>query len=175
MKGDPNYGGTPMQKSKLDWRREKLLDVFQRYHSAIRARSNEGRQYAMRCFYSVLTHEGLRVEKLGPAYEKPFDSATGAGYLLVEKAIVLDVVCTPHITTYTLLKTYPQIPWADLDVLYKRYVFNFGSATPEWYPRPMTAAELKVFLRRRWTGCMPNPKVSLAQPPALEWEAPYVQ
>ncbi len=167
-----------MQKSKPDWRREKMVGIFCRYHSAIRARSGEGRQYAMRCFYAVMVYEGLRVEKLGPREGQPFEPATGAGYLLVENTFVLDVVCTAHITLYTILRTFPQMPTANRDINpYRRVVFNFGSATPDWYPRPMDDDEWEEFLSRCWLSPVPTPRVSLAltQPVPLKWEAPHVR
>jgi hypothetical protein len=172
-----NHRGVQMQKSKPDWRSEKMVGIFRRYHSAIRARSGEGRQYAMRCFYAVLVYEGLLVEKLGPRAGQPFEPASGAGYLLVENAFVADVACAPHITPYTVLRTFPHMPAADLDIVYRRMLFNFGSMVPEWYPCPMDASELKAFLNRRWLFPLCNRRVSLAlvQSASLKWEAPYVQ
>ncbi len=166
-----------MQKSKPDWRNDKLVGVFRRYHSAIRARSGEGRPYAMRSFYAALVHEGMRVEKLGPGDGRPFDPVTGAGYLLVENAFVLDVVCTPHITPYTVLLAFPQMPIGHWGILYRRFVFNFGSAAPDWYPRPMDAAGWKAFFDLRWQMLLSTPKVfsMQTQPISLKWEAPYVR
>ncbi len=166
-----------MQNPKPDWRKNKLLDIFQNYHSAIRARSREGRQHAMRCFYAVLVYEGLNVEKMGPTPGQPFDPRTGAGYLLVEQAYIADVVCAAHISPFTVLRTFPRMPWPKLNGHTKRFVFNFGSATPEWYPCPMTADEFKAFLSRRWEVALParRPSLVLSQPSALQWEAPNVQ
>jgi hypothetical protein len=173
-----NHRGVQMQRPKTEWQKDKLVHIFQRYHSAIRARSREGRQYAMRCFYAVLVYEGMSVEKLGPYEGQPFDPATGAGYLLVENAFALDVVCMPHITLYTILRTFPQIPTANRGMNpYKRFVFNFGSAIPDWYPRPMDEDEWEEFFNRCWFSPMPTSRVSLAlsQPVPLKWEAPHVR
>jgi len=169
--------GEKMQRSKSDWREEKLAKIFCRYHSAIRARSGEGRQYAMRCFYAALVHEGMGVKKLGPGDGRPFDPVTGAGYLLVENAFVLDVVYTQHITPYNVLLAFSQMPVGHFGIFYRRFVFNFGSAAPEWYPRPMDAAEWKTFLDLRWEMFLSTPTVfsTQTQPTSLKWEAPYVR
>jgi hypothetical protein len=66
-----------MLGNQPDWRRNKLVSVFQNYHSAIRARSKEGRHYTMRALYGVLTFEGMRVDKLGPEKGIPFCDDTG--------------------------------------------------------------------------------------------------
>jgi hypothetical protein len=69
-----------MLGNQPNWRRNKLVRVFQNYHSAIRARSKEGRHYTMRALYGVLTFEGMRVDKLGPAKGIPFCNDTGEGW-----------------------------------------------------------------------------------------------
>ena len=125
-----------MHAPQKDWRRNKLAHIYLSYHSAIRARSKEGQPYIMRAFYAVLVHEGLKVKQLGPDMETTFDPKTGAGYLLVEQTLVVDLVCVPRITPEMVLRRFSDIPYA-LRGKYEPFLFNFGGADPQGYPGPM--------------------------------------
>ena len=60
-----------MQTKNDDWQVRKLKEVYKGYFSAIRARAKEGRPYMLRSFLSVLQHEGLGIERLDAALDKP--------------------------------------------------------------------------------------------------------
>ena len=81
-----------MQTKNDDWQVRKLKEVYKGYFSAIRARAKEGRPYMLRSFLSVLQHEGLGIERLDAALDKPFNLARGDGYLVLDHKWVLDVV-----------------------------------------------------------------------------------
>jgi hypothetical protein len=134
-----------MPEIQPDWRRNKLVKIYQTYHAAIRARSKEGRQYTMRAFSSVLAFEGMRVDKLGPNKEIPFCDDTGEGYLLVENALLVDVIYTPQLTPQLVAEAFGNMP----DELLKnreRFLFNFGSPKPQGYPGPIDLAMSRTFL-----------------------------
>lgn len=76
------------------------------------------------------------MEQHGLEMETPFDPRTGAGYLLVEQAIVVDLVCVPHITPELILRRFSDIPH-ELRGKYEPFLLNFGSAGPQGYPGPM--------------------------------------
>jgi hypothetical protein len=139
-----NPKGEPMHALQPDWRRNKLAHIYLRYHSAIHARSREGQPYIMRAFYAVLVHEGLKVKQHGPDMETPFDPQTGAGYLLVEQAFVVDLVCVPRITPEIVLRHFSDIPYA-LHGKYEPFLLNFGSAGTQGYPGPMDEALWNTF------------------------------
>lgn len=134
-----------MSEIKPDWRRNKLVNIYQTYHSAIHARSKEGRHYTMRAFASVLAFEGMRVDKLGPDKGTPFCEDTGEGYLLVENALLVDVIYTPQLTPQLVTEAFSEMP----DELVKnreRFLFNFGSPKPQGYPGPINLAMSRTFL-----------------------------
>jgi hypothetical protein len=81
------------------WRRNKLVNIFQIYDSAIEALSKERRHYTTHALYGMLTFERMRVDKLGPCKGIPFCDDTGEGYLLVENALLVDVIYTPPLTS----------------------------------------------------------------------------
>jgi len=134
-----------MPEIKPDWRRNKLVNIYQTYHSAVRARSKEGRHYTMRAFSSVLAFEGMRVDTLGSDKEIPFCDDTGEGYLLVENALLVDVIYTPQLTPQVVAEAFSEIP----DELVKnreRFLFNFGGSKPQGYPGPIDHAMSRMFL-----------------------------
>jgi len=134
-----------MPEIKPDWRRNKLVKIYQTYHAAIRARSKEGRQYTMRAFSSVLAFEGMRVDKLGLSKGLPFCDETGEGYLLVENFLLVDVIYTPQLTPQLVAEAFSEMP----DELVKnceRFLFNFGSIKPQGYPGPIDPAMSRIFL-----------------------------
>jgi hypothetical protein len=144
-----------MREIKPDWRRNKLVKIFQTYHSAIRARSKEGRQYTMRAFSSVLAFEGMRVDKLGPSKGFPFCNETGEGYLLVENALLVDVIYTPQLTPRLVSEGFSEMP----DGLVKnceRFLFNFGSIKPQGYPGPIDLAMSHTFLNASYLEDVPE-------------------
>jgi len=128
-----------------DWRRNKLVSVFQNYHSAIRARSKEGRHYTMRALYGVLKFEGMRVDKLGSCKEIPFCDDTGEGYLLVENAFLVDVIYTPQLTPQLVAEVFLEMP-DELVNHNERFLLNFGSPKPQGYPGPIDRAMSRMFL-----------------------------
>jgi hypothetical protein len=134
-----------MPEIKPDWRRNKLVQVFQTYHSAIRARSKEGRHYTMRAFSSVLSFEGMRVDKLGPSKETPFCDDTGEGYLLVENSLLVDVIYTPYLTPQLVAEAFGDMP-DELAKNRERFLFNFGNPSPQGYPGPIDLAMSRTFL-----------------------------
>ena len=130
---------------KPDWWRNKLVNIYQTYHSAIRARSKEGRHYTMRAFSSVLAFEGMRVDKLGPSEGIPFCDNTGEGFLLVENALLVNVIYAPQLTPQLVAEAFSEIP----DELVKnreRFLFNFGSPIPQGYPGPIDPDMSRTFL-----------------------------
>lgn len=134
-----------MPEIKPDWRRNKLVNIYQTYHSAIHARSKEGRQYTMRAFSSVLAFEGMRVDKLGLSKGIPFCEDTGEGYLLVENSLLVDVIYTPRLTPQLVAEAFSEMP----DGLVKhceRFLFNFGGSKPQGYPGPIDPAMSRMFL-----------------------------
>jgi hypothetical protein len=134
-----------MLGNQPDWRRNKLVHIFQNYHSAIRARSKEGRHYTMRALYGVLTFEGMRVDKLGPAKGIPFCDDTGEGYLLVENALLVDVIYTPQLTPQLVAEVFRAMP-DELVKNHERFLLNFGSVRPQGYPGPIDRAISRMFL-----------------------------
>jgi hypothetical protein len=144
-----------MQEIKPDWRRNKLVKIFQTYHSAIRARSKEGRHYTMHAFSSVLAIEGMRVDKLGPSKGIPFCNDTGEGYLLVENAQLVDVIYTPQLTPQLVAEVFGDMP----DELVKnreRFLFNFGSSKPQGYPGPIDPSKSRMFLNSTYLEDVPE-------------------
>jgi hypothetical protein len=134
-----------MPEIKPDWRRNKLVNIFQTYHSAIHARSKEGRHYTMRAFSSVLAFEGMRVDKLGLSKGIPFCEDTGESYLLVENALLVDVIYTPNLTPQLVAEAFSEMP----DELVKnceRFLLNFGGPKPQGYPGPIDTAMSRTFL-----------------------------
>jgi len=134
-----------MPEIKPDWRRNKLVKIYQTYHSAIRARSKEGPQYTMRAFSSVLTFEGMRVDKLGPSKGIPFCDETGEGYLLVENALLVDVIYAPQLIPQLVVEAFREMP-GKLVKNRERFLFNFGSIKPQGYPGPIDPAMSRMFL-----------------------------
>jgi hypothetical protein len=131
--------GALMKPKQLDWPRTKLAHVYLDYHSAIRARSKEGRAYLMHAFRSVLIHEGLKVERIGPQQGQPFDPQTGAGYLLVEGCILLDLLVQPRLTPQTVREVLAGQA-RDLPHNPERFLLTFGHRQPQGYPGPMSLA-----------------------------------
>jgi hypothetical protein len=144
-----------MPKIKPDWRRNKLVQVFQTYHSAIRARSIEGRQYTMRAFSSVLAFEGMRVDKLGSDKGTPFCDNTGEGYLLVENALLVDVIYTPQLMPQLVAEAFSEMP-SELVKNCERFLFNFGSPNPQGYPGPIDLAMSRTFLNATYLEDIPE-------------------
>ena len=134
-----------MPEIKSDWRRNKLVKIYQTYHSAIRARSKEGRHYTMRAFSSVLAFEGMRVDKLGPEKGTPFCDDTGEGYLLVENALLVDVIYTPQLTPQLVTEVFSEMP-GELVKNCERFLFNFGGSKPQGYPGPIDLDMARTFL-----------------------------
>ena len=158
-----------MPEIKPDWRRNKLVKIYQTYHSAIRARSKEGRHYTMHAFASVLTFEGMRVDKLGPDKETPFCEDTGDGYLLVENALLVDVIDTPQLTPQLVTKAFSEIP----DKLVKnreRFLFNFGNPKPQGYPGPIDLAMSRMYLDSTYLESVPEFKPFITPCPILTAE-----
>jgi len=158
-----------MPEIKPDWRRNKLVKIFQTYHSAIRARSIEGRHYTMRAFSSVLAFEGMRVDKLGPDKEIPFCDDTGEGYLLVENALLVDVIYAPRLTPQLVVEAFGDMP----DELVKdreRFLFNFGGPKPQGYPGPIDLAMSRTFLSGAYLGSVPEFSPFLTPHPILTTE-----
>jgi hypothetical protein len=144
-----------MPEIKPDWRRNKLVNIYQTYHSAIRARSKEGRHYTMRAFSSVLAFEGMRVDKLGPSKGIPFSDDTGEGYLLVENALLVDVIYAPQLTPQLVAEAFREMP----DKLVKnceQFLLNFGSAKPQGYPGPIDLAMSHTFLKASYLEDVPE-------------------
>jgi hypothetical protein len=144
-----------MPEIKPDWRRNKLVKIYQTYHFAIRARSKEGRHYTMHAFSSVLAFEGMRVDKLGPNKEMPFCNDTGEGYLLVENALLVDVIYTPKLTPQLVAEVFSDMP----DELVKnreRFLFNFGCPKPQGYPGPIDPDMSRTFLSVTYLESVPE-------------------
>ena len=151
---------------KPDWQRNKLVKIYQTYHSAIRARSKEGRHYTMRAFSSVLTFEGMRVDKLGPNKGIPYCDDTGEGYLLVENALLVDIIYTPQLTPQLVTEAFGQMP----DELVKnreRFLFNFGGAKPQGYPGPIDLAMSSTFLDATYLESVPEFRPFVSPHPIL--------
>lgn len=158
-----------MPEMKPDWRRSKLVNIYRTYHSAIRARSKEGRHYTMRTFSSVLAFEGMRVDKLGANKEIPFCDDTGGGYLLVENALLVDVIYTPQLTPQLVAEAFSEIS----DELVKnreRFLFNFGSLKPQGYPGPIDLAMSRTFLNPTYLENVPEFKKFVTPHPVLTTE-----
>jgi hypothetical protein len=134
-----------MQTKDGDWQLRKLKEVYKSYFSAIRARSGEGRKYMLRAFLSVLQHEGLSVERLDAAPDKPFDSGSGVGYLLLNRQYLLDVVRVKKLDERIARECRSQLAKGNFELL----VFNFGSPKPEWYPPDEIEGEPEP-----WTGAL---------------------
>ena len=155
-----------MPEIKLDWRRNKLVKIYQTYHSAIRARSKEGRHYTMRAFSSVLVFEGMRVDKLGPSKGILFCEDTGEGFLLVENALLVDVVYTPQLTPQLVTEAFQEMP----DELVKnreRFLFNFGAPKPQGYPGPIDPAMSRTFLDAPYLESVPEFRPFISPHPIL--------
>ena len=144
-----------MPEIKPDWRRNKLVQVFQTYHSAIRARSKAGRHYTMRAFSSVLAFEGMRVDKLGPDKGIPFCENTGEGYLLVENALLVDVIYTPQLTPQLVTEAFSEMP-GEFVKNCERFLFNFGAPKPQGYPGPIDPAMSRTFLSGAYLESVPE-------------------
>jgi len=131
------------------------VQVFQTYHSAIRARSKEGRQYTMRAFSSVLAFEGMRVGKLGPSKGIPFCEDTRDGYLLVENALLVDVIYAPQLTPQLVVEAFREMP--DEHVKNReRFLFNFCAPKPQGYPGPIDLAMSSTFLDATYLESVPE-------------------
>jgi hypothetical protein len=126
-----------MQTKNDDWQVRKLKEVYKSYFSAIRARAKEGRPYMLRSFLSVLQHEGLGIERLDAALDKPFNLARGDGYLVLDHKWVLDVVRVKSLDERTARECRSQLANGNFELL----VFNFGSLQPEWYPPDVVEGE----------------------------------
>lgn len=144
-----------MLGNQPDWRRNKLVSVFQNYHSAIRARSKEGRHYTMRALYGVLTFEGMRVDKLGPCKEIPFCDDTGEGYLLVENVLLVDVIYTPRLTPQLVVEAFREMP-DELVKNHERFLLNFGSPKPQGYLGPIDLTMSRTFLNATYLERVPE-------------------
>ena len=158
-----------MLEIKPDWRRNKLVKIYQTYHSAIRARSKEGRHYTMRAFSSVLAFEGMRVDKLGLSEGIPFCDDTGEGYLLVENALLVNVIYTSKLTPQVVAEAFSEIP----DELVKnreRFLFNFGSPKPQGYPGPIDLDMSRTFLNGTYLESVPEFSPFLTPHPILTTE-----
>ena len=158
-----------MPEIKPDWRRNKLVKIYQTYHSAIRARSKEGRHYTMRAFSSVLAFEGMRVDKLGLSKGVPFCDDTGEGYLLVENALLVDVIYAPNLTPQLVAETLQEMP----DELVKnreRFLFNFGSPKPQGFPGPIDPDMSRTFLIGAYLESVPEFSPFLTPHPILTTE-----
>ena len=155
-----------MPEIKPDWRRNKLVLVFQTYHFAIRARSKEGRHYTMRAFSSVLAFEGMRVDKLGPSKGIPFCEDTGEGYLLVENALLVDVIYAPQLTPQLVAEAFQEMP-GELVKNRERFLFNFGGLKPQGYPGPINLAMSRMFLDATYLESVPEFKPFISPHPIL--------
>ena len=158
-----------MPEIKPDWRRNKLVKIYQTYHSAIRARSKEGRHYTMRAFSSVLAFKGMRVDKLGPDKGIPFCEDTGEGYLLVENALLVDVIYAPQLTPQLVAEAFCEMP----DELVKnreRFLFNFGAPKPQGYPGPIDLAMSVTFLDATYLESVPEFRPFVTPCPILTTE-----
>jgi len=144
-----------MPEIKPDWRRNKLVKIYQTYHSAIRARSKEGRHYTMRAFSSVLAFEGMRVDKLGADKVIPFCEDTGEGYLLVENALLVDVIYTPQLTPQLVTEAFTEMPDEHAKNR-ERFLFNFGNPKPQGYPGPIDLAMSRMFLDSTYLESVPE-------------------
>ena len=113
-----------------DWQLLKLKQVYKSYFSPIRARSGEGRQYMLRAFLSALEHEGLSIQRIDAAPDKPFNLKSGVGYLLLDQRYLLDVVRVENLDEAIARECRSQLARGNFELL----VFNFGSLEPEWYP-----------------------------------------
>jgi len=158
-----------MPEIKPDWRRNKLVKIYQTYHSAIRTRSKEGRHYTMRAFSSVLAFEGMRVDKLGPSKDVPFCDETGEGYLLVENALLVDVIYAPNLAPQLVAEAFYDMP----DELVKnreRFLFNFGNPKPQGYPGPIDPDMSCIFLSGTYLESVPQFNPFLSPYPILTTE-----
>jgi hypothetical protein len=158
-----------MPEIKPDWRRNKLVKIYQTYHSAIRARSKEGRHYTMRAFSSVLAFDGMRVDKLGPSKGIPFCDDTGEGYLLVENALLVDVIYTPQLTPQLVVEAFREVP-DELAKNCERFLFNFGSSQPQGYPGPIDTAASRMFLDVTYLESVPEFRPFVTPHPILTTE-----
>jgi hypothetical protein len=155
-----------MLGNQPDWRWNKLVSVFQNYHSAIRARSKEGRHYTMRALYGVLTFEGMRVDKLGPDKGIPFCDDTGEGYLLVENALLVDVIYAPQLTPQLVTEAFREMP-DELVKNHERFLLNFGSVRPQGYPGPIDLTMSRTFLNATNLESVPEFRPFLTPHPIL--------
>jgi len=158
-----------MPEIKPDWRRNKLVKIYQTYHSAIRARSKEGRHYTMHAFSSVLAFEGMRVDKVGLSKGFPFCDNTGEGYLLVENALLVDVIYTPQLTPQLVAEAFGDMP-NELVKNRERFLFNFGSPKPQGYPGPIDPDMSCIFLSGTYLESVPEFSTFLTPHPILTSE-----
>ncbi len=119
-----------MQTKNNEWQIRKLKEIYKSYFSPIRARSGEGRPYMLRASFSILEHQGLAVEKIGAAPDKPFNLATGEGYLLLNEKYLIDVVRVKALDEHVARACRSQLAPGNYQLL----IFNFGSSKPQWYP-----------------------------------------
>jgi hypothetical protein len=127
------------------WQRNKLVNIFQTYDSAIETLSKERRHYTTHALYGMLTFERMRVDKLGPCKGIPFCDDTGEGYLLVKNALLVDVVYTPQLVAEAI----QEMP-ADLVKNRERLRRRTGTARNFGFPHIFENVQWNSFHRRRF-------------------------
>jgi hypothetical protein len=116
-----------------DWAVRKTVKVYLAYQHAIHARAQADLPWIKHALYAVLVHEGLRVKIVDRIPDQP-----DSGHLVVEDGLNVNVACVPRLDP-------EPVSWQPINsnsgLKTDWLTLNFGSAEPDFYPKPMDEAE----------------------------------
>ena len=116
-----------------DWAVRKTVKVYLAYYRAIHARAQAGWPWIRQALYALLVHEGLKMQIVNRIPDQP-----DSGRLIVEDRLNVHIACVSKIDPEEVL--WPAIN-SSSGMQTNWLLLNFGSRTPDFYPKPMDEAE----------------------------------
>ena len=116
-----------------DWRVRKLIQVYERYFTALSGRTQrEGPAYLFHAFKAVLEYERLPIYQMDDEL-RPVPS--GGSYFLLDEEYLIDLVLAESLDEEFVIQHLLKKPdIADYDLTGELIILNFEGEMPTWYP-----------------------------------------
>lgn len=122
-----------MRYIENDWRVRKLIQVYERYFTALKGRTQrEGPDYLFHAFNAVLDYERLPIYQLD---DEAMPVPSGGSYFLLDEKYLIDLVVTKTLDKEFVIQNLMQKPYiAEYDLTGELIILNFEGEIPAWYP-----------------------------------------
>ena len=122
-----------MRYIEEDWRVRKLIQVYERYFTALKGRTQrEGAGYLFHAFNAVLDYERLPICQMD---NELMPTPSGGSYFLLDESYLIDLVLTETLDKEFVIQHLMKKPdIADYDLTGELIILNFEGETPAWYP-----------------------------------------